>query len=296
MTSGGRLRRRHARPWGRARGNACDARGVAWPLGASTLSISPIEQGRDGLARVADWWRGLTPRERLLVRAAGGAALAVAVFLAAEAASDARAELANLQQQRSEAQQALREARRARISAGQREAMQQTRGLLLAADTLSLARLQVEQRLVSAAERAGAAGVSVKVADRLEGPRAAPLLTAEISGPYTAASFKRLLADVVADPQAVQVRAVEADGLPQPPPPPPAGGVSAGGFSVGGPTGANPGLGPTPLLGVPTFGGVGGSRMRIVLAYPVALPPGAASSLSTAGGGAAPADALGGAL
>lgn len=143
----------------------------------------------------------LTPREAWLLAGLALAALATAAFYALQWSAGERERLAS-------AQAELTLARQTRAIAAQRQAISVSAADLAApqawslhARNLWLARLKIEQALSAAATSARLPTPQIEVAEALEDDSAAPLLKAEVSGPY------------VAGPWAAFLRALAGDGL-----------------------------------------------------------------------------------
>lgn len=143
----------------------------------------------------------LTPREAWLLAAMALVALVVAAFYALEWSSGERDRYAA-------AQADLALARQNRAIAAQRGAEGASNADASAAGAWSLharnlwlARLKIEQALSAAAAAAHLPSPQIKIAQALEDNSAAPLLKAEVSGPY------------VAGPWVAFMRALSASGL-----------------------------------------------------------------------------------
>jgi hypothetical protein len=170
------------------------------PDGGVYLVVTVSTSGGMRAARAGPIRRALdrlTPREAWLLAGLVLVALATAAFYALQWSSGERDRLAA-------ARADLTLARQTQAIATQRAAGDVSQADLDAAQSWSLharnlwlARLKIEQALSAAATSARLPSPQIKIAEALEDGSAAPLLKAEISGPYVAgpwAAFMRALA------------------------------------------------------------------------------------------------------
>jgi hypothetical protein len=168
-------------------------------LTVSTSGETRAASGREGPVRRA--LARLTPREVWLLAGLVLAALVTAAFYALQWSSSERDRLATVRAD-------LTLARQTRAISVQRAAGDVSQADLDAAQAWSLharnlwlARLKIEQGLSAAATSARLPSPQIKIAEALEDGSAAPLLKAEVSGPY------------VAGPWTAFLRALAASGL-----------------------------------------------------------------------------------
>lgn len=159
-------------------------------------------------ARVRIAWARLTPRERLLATLAALLALAVAAFSALGWSQDQRERYAAAQADLMLARQ-LRHTARGGLDRAQRVQLASVSDWSTRDRNIWLARIRLEQAVAEAAAQAGAPDPEIQVAEDLEGDPALPLVRAEVSGPYVAASFAALLRNLADDPHVMVVQRLE---------------------------------------------------------------------------------------
>jgi hypothetical protein len=178
-------------------------------LGAGGKIATPADfPGASLPARVRIAWARLTPRERLLATLAALLALAVAAFSALGWSQDQRERYAAAQADLMLARQ-LRHTARGGLDRAQRVQLASVSDWSTRDRNIWLARIRLEQAVAEAAAQAGAPDPEIQVAEDLEGDPALPLVRAEVSGPYVAASFAALLRNLADDPHAMVVQRLE---------------------------------------------------------------------------------------
>jgi len=178
-------------------------------LGAEGKIAAPTDfPGADLPARVRTAWSRLTARERLLATLATLLALAVAAFSALGWSQDQRERYAAAQADLMLARQ-LRHTVRGGLDRAQRVQLASLSDWSTRDRNIWLARIRLEQAIAEAAAQAGAPEPEIQVAEALEGDPALPLVRAEVSGPYVAASFAALLRNLADDPHAMVVQRLE---------------------------------------------------------------------------------------
>ncbi|WP_374275208.1 hypothetical protein [Brevundimonas sp.] len=150
----------------------------------------------------------MTQRERFLVMAFGGMVLFAVVFLPFGWAADQREQYARAEAARDEAQGLARRNSPISMGALQTARLTDLEGLSLEADSVSIARILIEQRLAGAAEAAQVELTSVTVGAELEdGPT--PLLRAELAAPYAPQTFWTMLDALSRSPEAVFLDSID---------------------------------------------------------------------------------------
>lgn len=178
-------------------------------MGAGGKIATPADfPGASLPARVRIAWARLTPRERLLATLAALLALAVAAFSALGWSQDQRERYAAAQADLMLARQ-LRHTARGGLDRAQRVQLASVSDWSTRDRNIWLARIRLEQAVAEAAAQAGAPDPEIQVAEDLEGDPALPLVRAEVSGPYVAASFAALLRNLADDPHAMVVQRLE---------------------------------------------------------------------------------------
>lgn len=178
-------------------------------MGAEGKIAAPTDfPGADLPARVRTAWSRLTARERLLATLATLLALAVAAFSALGWSQDQRERYAAAQADLMLARQ-LRHTVRGGLDRAQRVQLASLSDWSTRDRNIWLARIRLEQAIAEAAAQAGAPEPEIQVAEALEGDPALPLVRAEVSGPYVAASFAALLRNLADDPHAMVVQRLE---------------------------------------------------------------------------------------
>lgn len=178
-------------------------------MGAGGKIATPTDfPGANLPARVRIAWTGLTPRERLLAMLAALLALAVAAFSALGWSQDQRERYAAAQADLMLARQ-LRHTARGGLDRAQRVQLAAASDWSTRDRNIWLARIRLEQAVAEAAAQAGTPDPEIQVAEDLEGDPALPLVRAEVSGPYVAASFAGLLRNLADSPHAVVVQRLE---------------------------------------------------------------------------------------
>jgi hypothetical protein len=135
----------------------------------------------------------LTAREAWLLAGLGLVALATAAFYAFEWSSTERDRYAAAQADLSLARQTRAIAAQRAGSAVSGADLAAAQAWTLHARNLWLARLKIEQALSTAAVSAHLTSPQIKIAEALEDGSAAPLLKAEISGPYTPGAWSAFM-------------------------------------------------------------------------------------------------------
>ena len=158
---------------------------------------------------LAAWLSRMSARERWLVAVLGLVLLLAGATTATEWAQGQRDRevlaLADLQTRR----QAATRTPGAAGDAGVRAQLAAARAWSLAAPDIWIARVRVEEQLVAAAQAAGMTQAQVEVFAGTEADGAAPLVRAEIAGPYVRPQLVRLLEMVYAAPHAVIVERLQ---------------------------------------------------------------------------------------
>ena len=150
----------------------------------------------------------MTQRERFLVMAFGVMVLFAIVFLPFGWAADQREQYARAEAARDEARAMTRRNAPAALGAMQTARLTDLEGLSLQADSISIARILIEQRLAEAAEAARVELTSVTVGAELEeGPT--PLLRAELAAPYAPQTFWTMLDLLSRSPEAVFLDSID---------------------------------------------------------------------------------------
>lgn len=150
----------------------------------------------------------LTPRERALVAGLFATALLGLVYVSFQWATDRRDAYLEARAERLEARARVRTVARTGVSALQRAQLNDLEGLSIEARTLSIARILVERKLITAAERAGVAAPSIRVSDTVEPNLTIPVISAELSAAYAPGAFVTLLETVASEPEAAFVGSV----------------------------------------------------------------------------------------
>lgn len=178
-------------------------------MGAGGKIATPTDfRGANLPARVRSAWARLTPREQLLATLAALLALAVAAFFALGWSQDQRERYAAAQADLMLARQ-LRQTARGGLDRAQRVQLASVSDWSTRDRNIWLARIRLEQAVAEAAAQAGAPDPEIQVAEDLEGDPALPLVRADVSGPYVAASFAALLRNLADDPHAMVVQRLE---------------------------------------------------------------------------------------
>lgn len=178
-------------------------------MGSEGKIAAPTDfPGADLPARVQTAWGRLTARERLLATLAALLALAVAAFSALSWSQDQRERYAAAQADLMLARQ-LRHTARGGLDRAQRVQLASVSDWSTRDRNIWLARIRLEQAVAEAAAQAGAPDPEIQVAEDLEGDPALPLVRADVSGPYVAASFAALLRNLADDPHAMVVQRLE---------------------------------------------------------------------------------------
>lgn len=208
------------------------------------------------MLRLSEWEASLrgrfarmTQRERFLVMAFAAMLLITIVWLPLTWASDERERLALAEADLADARAQARRAAPVGTGARQAARLADLESLSLRADSVSIARILIEQRLSEAARQAGVQLTSVTVSEEPE-EGATPLLRAEFGAPYAPQTLWPMLDILSRSPEAVFLDAIEVTG--------------------------DGGTGSPALLsapgGVPTSG-----QARVELLFPIAVGPAAAS-------------------
>lgn len=150
----------------------------------------------------------MTQRERFLVLTLGVMFLFAIAFVPFGWASDQRERLALAEADRDEARAAARRASPEAMGALQTARIEDLEGLSLEAESLSIARILIEQRLIAAAEAANVELTNVAVGGELE-DGATPLLRAEIVAAYAPQTFWPFLDTLTRSPEAVFLDAID---------------------------------------------------------------------------------------
>lgn len=174
-----------------------------------------ITFGRSLTLRVSAWegalrsrFARLTQRERFLVLTLAGIALAALVWLPFSQAAEQRDRLVIAEAARDEAQASAR-----RLTALSRAESRSTRledlhAISLQAESVSIARILIEQRLTALAVAADVDITSVTVGAEAE-DGATPLLKAEFVAPYVAESFWRMMERLSASEEAIFIDTID---------------------------------------------------------------------------------------
>jgi hypothetical protein len=179
----------------------------------------------------------LSPREAWLLAAMGLVALVVAAVYAFQWSAGERDRYVAAQADLTLAQQSRAAMRRQGADEGARAQLVAAQGWSTHAHDLWLARLAIEQRLSAAALAAHLPSPEIKVAEGLETGSDAPLLKAEVTGPYLPAPWLAFMRGVAGSGPAFVVDKLDVSdansaqfdltllvpvNLDQPPAPPPA--------------------------------------------------------------------------
>jgi hypothetical protein len=157
-------------------------------MGAPTGAEGPIARA---LAR-------LTSREAWLIAALALTALATATFYAQQWSSTERDRVAAAQADLALARQTQTLAVQRHGAAADGANLVTAAAWSVHASNLWFARLRIEQVLHAAATRSRLPSPQIKVAEALEGGSAAPLLKAEVSGPYVSRAWIDFMAALAA--------------------------------------------------------------------------------------------------
>lgn len=171
--------------------------------------------GRSLNLRVSAWedalrarFARLTQRERFLVLALAVMAFASLIYLPFSRAAEARDRLAVAEAARDEATANARRIATLTRAEARSTRIEDLQAISLRADSLSIARILIEQNLTAAAEASNVEITSVTVGAEVEGG-GAPLLRAEFVAPYVAETFWRMMETLSASPEALFVEAIE---------------------------------------------------------------------------------------
>ena len=150
----------------------------------------------------------MTQRERFLVLTLGAMLLFAIAFIPFGWANDQRERLALAEADRDEARAAARRASPESLGALQTARLEDLEGLSLQAESVSVARILIEQRLNAAAEAAGVELTSVTVGSELE-EGATPLLRAELGAAYAPQTFWPFLDGLSRSAEAVFLESID---------------------------------------------------------------------------------------
>lgn len=168
-----------------------------------------------GVGRAAgpgDWLKRLSTRERRLLYALIAAGVLGGTYLCLDWASGQRDRYAAAIGERAAGRRLATATRREAERAADPEQLREIDAASITAPNIWLARLKIERTLADAATEAGVQAPEIKVAEGLEGEPAAPLLRAELGGPYAGRTLTRLLTLLATSQETVVIQGLDAEG------------------------------------------------------------------------------------